>query len=208
MPQSILSFPWLTHRLDFTWLWQAKQEVVQNASSRLLVSKQAFIWNPVRPMPAARTSNQIVLFSNLGSTSFFNDTLTFLNKMTLWVHSCLKVSRVSQDTTINQILRSSSNSMWHLQLQRRHGKVLCKSVAAIFDVVYSASWCCAPTWTPSVHLAVQSSFQQILRVAETKAVCGTHWMCFTRIRCIERTENMKPYARVTYLCKIPQLSRH
>ena len=70
-------------------------------------------------------------------------------------------------------------------------------VAAIFYAVYTASQQCAPTWTPSVCLAVQSSFQQIPHVAVTEAVCGTHSLRATRISCIERTDNIKPYARVT-----------
>ena len=81
------------------------------------------------------------------------------------------------------------------------------TAAAIFCPVYTTSQHCTPMQTPNVCLAVQSSFQQILHVAVTKAVCSTHWMCFTRIRCIERTDNMKLYTQVTYLCKIPRLSR-
>ena len=69
-PVSILFFPWHTCRLGSTFLWQAKPVVVQNTSRRLLVSKQEFIWKPLRHMPATRTSNQMVFFNSLGSTSF------------------------------------------------------------------------------------------------------------------------------------------
>ena len=81
---------------------------------------------PLRPMPAARTSNQMELFNRLGSTSFYKATLTYLDRMILPVHSCLKVSRAFQDTTINQVWLPSSNSMWDPQLQRRHEKAICK----------------------------------------------------------------------------------
>ena len=72
-------------------------------------------------------------------------------------------------------------------------------VAAIFCAVYSASRRRAPTRTPSVRLAVQSSFQQIPCVAATEAVCGTHSLRATRLKLIESTNEMKPYARVTFL---------
>ena len=41
----------------------------KDASRRLLMSKQAFIWKLLGSMPAASTRNQIVLFSRMGSTS-------------------------------------------------------------------------------------------------------------------------------------------
>ena len=43
--QRILFFPWLIHILDLTFLWQVKPVAVQNTSRRLIISKQAFIWN-------------------------------------------------------------------------------------------------------------------------------------------------------------------
>ena len=50
-----------------------------------------------------------------------------------------------------------------------------KLVAAIFCTLYFASWRRAPTWTPSVNLAVWSSFRQIPCVAAvTEAARGTH----------------------------------
>ena len=72
-------------------------------------------------------------------------------------------------------------------------------VAAVFCTVYYASWRCAPMLTPSVHLAVWSSFQQSLYMGVTEAVCGTHIPRTMRIRPSKRTDNMKPYARVTHL---------
>ena len=72
-------------------------------------------------------------------------------------------------------------------------------VAAIFCAVYTASRRRAPTRTPNVRLEVQSSFPQIPHVAVTKAICDTHSLSATRLKCIKSTDNMTPYTRVTYL---------
>jgi hypothetical protein len=74
-----------------------------NTSRRQLLSKQEFICKPLRLIPATRTSNQLVLFNCLVSVSYRSATLTDLIKMILLVHSCLKVSRAFQDTTIIQV---------------------------------------------------------------------------------------------------------
>ena len=75
---------------------------------------------PLRPMPAARTSNQMELFNRLGSTSFYKATLTYLDRMILPVHSCLKVSRAFQDTTINQVWLSKG--YWESSFPRWYWK--------------------------------------------------------------------------------------
>ena len=72
-------------------------------SRRQLLSKQELICKPLRLMPATRSNNQIVLFNCLVSISYRSARLTDLNKMILLVHSCLKVSRAFQDTTIIQV---------------------------------------------------------------------------------------------------------
>ena len=71
-------------------------------------------------------------------------------------------------------------------------------VAAIFYAVFSSLCICGPTWTPSVHLRVQSLECQVLLASATELVCSTHILRATRFICIE-TDNMKPYAQVTYL---------
>ena len=73
-----------------------------------------------------------------------------------------------------------------------------------------------------VCLVVRRSFQQIPFMAAKEAVRGTHGLRVTRFKLLERMDNMKTYARVTYLkprsclvnwcairsyCKIPRLSR-
>ena len=73
------------------------------------------------------------------------------------------------------------------------------SVAAIFYAVYYTLCICVPTWTPSVHLRVQSLACHILLVFVTEAVCSIHTPRTTRLRCIKRMDNVKPYTRVTYL---------
>ena len=73
------------------------------------------------------------------------------------------------------------------------------SVAAIFRVVQSASRRRAPMQTPSAHLAVQSSSRQNPFVAVTDVFCGTHSPRVTRLECFERTDDMKHYARATYI---------
>jgi hypothetical protein len=100
------------------------------------LQKSAFVqagihMKPLRPMPAARTSNQMLFFNSLGSTSFYTAMLTNLKKMILLACPCLNLSRGFQDTTINQVWLSSSNSMWHPQVERRHGKVLGKIMAEV-----------------------------------------------------------------------------
>ena len=65
--------------------------------------------------------------------------------------------------------------------------------------VYSASWHRAPMQTPSAHLAVQSSSRQTPFVAVTGAAYGNHSLRATRIRRIEGTDDMKGYARTTYI---------
>ena len=72
-------------------------------------------------------------------------------------------------------------------------------VAAIFRVVHSASRRRAPMQTPSAHLGLQSSSRQSPFVAVTDAVCGTHSLRVTRFRRIEETDDMKRYARTTYI---------
>ena len=69
IPYSILFFPWHTHWLCKSFLWKAKAVVLQNISRRWLVSKLELIWKPLRPMLAARTSDQMELFNSLGRTS-------------------------------------------------------------------------------------------------------------------------------------------
>ena len=102
-PQRILFFPWLIHRLDFTFLWQIKPILVQNIPRRLLECDQALIWKPLRPTSAVRTRNQMVLFNSLGSTSYWNATLKYWDKLKWPDHSCLKVFRAFQNTTIDQV---------------------------------------------------------------------------------------------------------
>ena len=53
--------------------------------------------------------------------------------------------------------------------------------------------------TPSAHLAVQSSSRQNPFVAVTDVFCGTHSPRVTRLECFERTDDMKHYARATYI---------
>ena len=60
-------FPWQTHRMSSNFLYL---EVGLNTSRGLLVSNQLFLWNPLRLLHAARTSNHMMLFGSLGSTSF------------------------------------------------------------------------------------------------------------------------------------------
>ena len=72
-------------------------------------------------------------------------------------------------------------------------------MAAIFRAVYSASWRRAPMQTPSAHRGMQSSSRQSPFVAVTDAVCGTHKVRATRLRRIEETDDMKHYARTTYI---------
>ena len=72
-------------------------------------------------------------------------------------------------------------------------------VSAIFCTVHYASCWCAPAWSPSVHLAVWSSFWQILCLAVTEAACSAHLPHTTCLKLIKRTDNMKPYAQVRYI---------
>ena len=48
-------------------------------------------------------------------------------------------------------------------------------------------------------LQCESSYRQIPCVAVTKAACGTHSPRATRLKLIEITDDMKPYAQVTYI---------
>lgn len=77
-------------------------------------------------MPAARTSKEMVLFSNLCSASHLNEMLLYLNKTMRVNYLHFKVSRAIQDTTINQILLLSNYSIWHYPVQTRYRKMLCK----------------------------------------------------------------------------------
>ena len=53
--------------------------------------------------------------------------------------------------------------------------------------------------TPSVRLTVQCSFQQIPHMTVTEAVLGSSSPRAMCLRCIKRTDNMKPYAQATWL---------
>ena len=92
-PHSILFSLWYIHKMDSTSLSLVKPLVVKNIPRRLLVSKQEFIWQPLTPMPAARTSNQIVKFNSLISTNIWETELTDSNKIIFPVCFCMKVIR-------------------------------------------------------------------------------------------------------------------
>ena len=66
-------------------------------------------------------------------------------------------------------------------------------------VAYLALWRRAPIQTTSAHRAVQNSSRQSPFVDVTVALCGTHSLRATRLKRIERTDNMERYARVTYI---------
>lgn len=89
--------------LEHTFQWQARVEVLQNILRRLLVSKQAFKWEQCRPMPIIRSCNEMVLFSCLGSSSYWNVNLNQSKKAILMVCLYLRVSRAIKDTTVNQV---------------------------------------------------------------------------------------------------------
>ena len=53
--------------------------------------------------------------------------------------------------------------------------------------------------TPSAHRGMQSSSRQSPFVAVTDAVSGTHSLRATRFRRFEEMDDMKRYARTTYI---------
>lgn len=121
--QSILFFQWHFHRLGFTVLDPA---VLLNTSRWLLSSKQSSLWKLLRPISPATTTNHMMLFGSLGSTSFEKAKMTCARQDDLTICSCLKVSSTFQDTTINHVLLFSSGYIWYPWFQSHFGEVLCK----------------------------------------------------------------------------------
>ena len=74
-----------------------------------------------------------------------------------------------------------------------------QGVVAIFHAAYSSLFIWIPTWTPSVHPQLQSLECHVLLVSTTELVCSTHTARAMCLICIERKDNMKPYAQMTSL---------
>ena len=72
-----------------------------------------------------------------------------------------------------------------------------QDVAAIFYAVYSTLCICVPTWTPGVHLWVQSSECYVPLASATELVRGTHSLRILRWERAACTDDMKYYARMT-----------
>ena len=84
-----------------------------------------------------------------------------------------------------------------------HQQLIQHHVAAIFCVVYPALWCCIPTRTPSVNLAVQSSIPQIPIVTVTEVACGTHSPC---IACLKLPKGWTMW-NITHEWQMSELAR-
>lgn len=92
MPQSFTFISWHAHWFNSTFLWEERVVLLQNTSRNLLLSKEAFLWNPLRPVTTARTSNQVVLFCSLDNTCYWSSRLIYLNKKSWWFDLIWKYS--------------------------------------------------------------------------------------------------------------------